>query len=62
MNEQADAWNEAEVQQALRDRDPVLFDLASDPHETTNVADEHPDVVERLTRRSNEARLGKGLR
>ena len=26
-----------------------LFDLAHDPHETTDLAAQHPDIVERLT-------------
>lgn len=44
----ADAWDEAEVKYALRDRDPILFDLAADPDETENVAAERLEVVERL--------------
>jgi uncharacterized sulfatase len=32
-------------------REPQLFDLDNDPHETGNMASEHPDVVERLARR-----------
>jgi len=31
---------------------PELYDLAKDPGETTNVAADHPQVVERLTRRT----------
>ena len=27
---------------------PQLFDLTADPHETTNLASENPDVVARL--------------
>jgi len=33
------------------DSRPQLYDLFKDPHETTNVAGEHPDVVARLARR-----------
>ncbi len=34
----------------------LLFDMASDPGETTNVAEEHPDVVERLQALAERAR------
>ncbi len=34
----------------------LLFDLERDPGETTNVIDEHPDVVQRLTSLAEEAR------
>jgi uncharacterized sulfatase len=30
------------------ERRPQLFDLVADPHETTNLASEHPELVERL--------------
>lgn len=48
----------------------LLFDLQSDPGETTNVFDEHPDVVARLLAYAEQARAelgdtdrpGKGLR
>lgn len=30
---------------------PQLFDLLEDPHEKTNVADKHPEIVERLAKR-----------
>lgn len=33
------------------ERRPQLYDLAADPHETTNVAAEHPEVVERLAKK-----------
>ena len=36
-----------------------LYDLNADPAETTNVYLDHPDVVERLTRRLDEARRGR---
>ncbi|MFB6249518.1 MAG: arylsulfatase [Salinibacter sp.] len=32
-----------------------LYDLEADPAESTNVADRHPDIAERLTRLMNEA-------
>jgi arylsulfatase A len=40
-----------------------LYDLENDPGETTNVIDEHPDVVERLNAKMDEARedLGDSL-
>jgi uncharacterized sulfatase len=34
-----------------RPRDPQLFNLSVDPHEEHNVADQHPQVVQRLTER-----------
>jgi len=37
------------------DAPPELYDLAEDIGETTNVADAHPDVVERLTAYAKEA-------
>lgn len=30
---------------------PQLFDVLNDPHETRNLADDHPELVERLSRR-----------
>jgi uncharacterized sulfatase len=36
------------------ERGPQLFDLSTDPHETRNVASEHPAVVSRLTERIRE--------
>ena len=33
---------------------PQLFDVAADPHELTNVADEHPDVVQQMTERISD--------
>ena len=33
------------------DRSPQLYDLVADPHETTNVADEHPEIVAWLSER-----------
>ena len=47
--EDADSWNEAETKYALRDRDPILFDRDEDPAETENVADAHPERVDRLS-------------
>ena len=38
----------------------VLFDLATDPGETINVADKHPDVVERLKKLAEVAREDLG--
>ncbi len=35
---------------ASRPREPQLYDLASDPHETKNLAAQHPVLVQRLTR------------
>ncbi|MFB6218614.1 MAG: sulfatase, partial [Halobacteriaceae archaeon] len=43
-----DTRNEAELYRALHDRDPLLFDLDRDPGETENLADDRPDVVDRL--------------
>ena len=37
-----------------------LFDLENDVGETTNVADQHPEVVARLKRFAEEARLDLG--
>jgi uncharacterized sulfatase len=33
---------------------PQLFDLLADPHETKNLAGQHPDVVARLVKRIND--------
>ncbi|MFB6136399.1 MAG: hypothetical protein ABEJ04_06535, partial [Halobacteriaceae archaeon] len=39
----------ATERRAVRDERPdLLFDREADPHETTDLADERPDVVERL--------------
>lgn len=38
----------------------ALFDLSSDPSETKNLADEHPDVVQRLLALADEARQDLG--
>jgi arylsulfatase A len=38
----------------------ALFDLEKDPGETTNVADQHPDVVERLKKLAEKAREDLG--
>lgn len=35
----------------VNERVPQLFNIVDDPHETRNAADEHPDVVARLTER-----------
>ena len=32
-----------------RPREPQLFDVLTDPHERPNVAEQHPDVVQRMT-------------
>ncbi|TWT67709.1 Arylsulfatase [Posidoniimonas polymericola] len=40
----------------------ALFDLKSDPGETTNVAAQHPDIVERLQAMADEARADLGDR
>jgi len=45
---ETDAWDEATVRDALRDRDPLLFDHATDRDERENVAADCPDVVDRL--------------
>jgi arylsulfatase A-like enzyme len=37
-----------------------LFDLAADPGETRDVADEHPEIVAELRRRLSQARSGAG--
>ena len=50
--------------------DGLLYDLAADPGETTNVFDQHPGVVERLLVYAEQAREelgdtdrpGKGVR
>jgi uncharacterized sulfatase len=34
---------------ATSPREPQLFDLLADPHETTNLADRYPNVVEHLS-------------
>ena len=33
----------------VEDKPPMLFDLDADPSETTNIAESHPDVVDRLS-------------
>lgn len=38
----------------------ALYDLESDPGETTNVADQHPDVVQRLQKLASQARADLG--
>jgi arylsulfatase A-like enzyme len=38
---------------------PQLYDLTRDPAETTNVANRHPDVVQRLANRINELKRNK---
>ena len=39
----------AETRARIHERtDPILFDLREDPDESTDVADQHPDVVDRL--------------
>jgi arylsulfatase A-like enzyme len=43
-----DPWNETTVRRSLHERDPLLFDLERDPHETENLAGERPDVRDRL--------------
>jgi hypothetical protein len=43
-----DPWDEAALGDTLRERDPILFDLDADRHERENVADAHPDAVDRL--------------
>lgn len=47
-----------------RQIDLALFDLANDPSETTNVAAQHPDVVERLSKLAEQSRndLAKNTR
>jgi arylsulfatase A-like enzyme len=35
---------------------PLLYDLQEDPHEFTNVAEAHPEVVRRLRRILEDAR------
>ena len=39
---------------AAESESPELYDLARDPHETRNLAADHPDRVERLTRRVDD--------
>lgn len=53
-----DAWNEIAIQNALKTRDPVLFDLQVDPHELTNIAGDNPDIVERLSASLESVRGG----
>lgn len=45
-----------------KDLELSLFDLESDIGETTNLADRHPDIVERLKQHADEMRkdLGEG--
>jgi hypothetical protein len=40
--------------------DLALFDLDKDPGETTNVAEQHPEIVEKLKKRADEARAELG--
>jgi hypothetical protein len=44
-----------EVTRLLRNRDPVLYDYRGEG-DARNVADEHPEVVERLTERLHDIR------
>lgn len=37
-----------------------LFDMETDPHETTDVKDEHPDVVERMKQLAEQIRADLG--
>lgn len=37
-----------------RPRAPQLFDLLADPHEEQNVAEQHPDVVQRMTKETQQ--------
>jgi uncharacterized sulfatase len=36
------------------ERRPQLYDVLADPHETTNLAAEHPEIVERLAKKIND--------
>jgi arylsulfatase A-like enzyme len=47
-------------QYVTRTIEPSLFDLESDPGETTNVAASHPDVVQRLQQLAESARADLG--
>ncbi|MEM9702612.1 MAG: sulfatase-like hydrolase/transferase, partial [Planctomycetota bacterium] len=40
----------------------ALFDLAADPQETTNVAEDHPEIAARLTERLKDYLAGGGMR
>jgi choline-sulfatase len=51
-----DACMEGALEQSLRERDPLLFDLADDPGETKNISDERPDACERLRSALSEMR------
>ena len=44
-------WNEGKPAKGADAAEPraILWDLRTDPGESTNVADQHPDVVARLT-------------
>jgi len=33
------------------ERRPQLYDVSADPHETVNLADQHPEIVQRLAKR-----------
>jgi arylsulfatase A-like enzyme len=41
-------------------KEPMLFNLDEDPGEQNDVAEEHPDVVERLQKLANQARQDLG--
>ncbi len=43
-----DAWNEVFIRDALRDVNPILYDLKTDPGEEHDVVEEHPAIADRF--------------
>jgi arylsulfatase A-like enzyme len=54
--DEVDVWDETKLYTTLQERDPLLFDLGDDPREIENVADDCPDVFDRLDRALSELR------
>jgi len=53
-----DVWDETELETALREREPLLFDLETDPGERRNLVGDRPDVFDRLDDGLDELRTG----